>query len=171
MPLGNENLLAIWLVILWPVGLAPLAGAGDRLARIAAVLVGALVVVALGATGSFLAALAILVQILLAAVWWKRARGWLAVAVLVTLIGPETARLGREWLASGRPAVESAAPVGVPRILRRAASVVSGKDHSSRVRGVYARAGWTGLSERPLLGWGPVSVAGRPVSSSNRLRA
>jgi hypothetical protein len=159
MPLGNKNLLAGWLVILWPVGLASLSG--HRLARIGAALVGVLVVVALVGTDSLLAAFAVVVQALLAAMWWKRARvwAWLGVGALVILIGLGVARAGGGWASGGPPGGDGVTSTGAPRGLQRTARVVSGTDRSLRLRVGYARAGWLGLSKRPLLGWGPGSAS------------
>jgi len=158
MPLGHHNLLAVWLVIIWPVGLASLAGRGAG-RRILGTLVGASAVAALAVTGSFLASCALLVQSLLAAIWWKRARPWLALALVVVWIGPGAARRGIEWLQKGPVALEGAAAIdGIPWSFERAARVLSGSDGSSRVRTGYARAGWRGSSRRPFLGWGPGSV-------------
>lgn len=162
MPLGHHNLLAGWLILTWPVGLVPLRRAGAW--RAIAAIVAAVSVVALAASSSFLAACAFLIQALAAAAWWKRARPWLALALLVVWIGPAlAAREGGQTTASSRSSTQ----------LHRAREVVSGTDRSASARVVYARAGWEGFARRPLLGWGPGSTPWtvtrfvRPVSGLN----
>ena len=116
-------------------------------------------VAALAASGSFLASCALVVQSLVAASWWKRARPWLALAVLVVWIGPTVARLASERIAPVQgSALSEPAPRRQPTHLERAQRIVSRDDSSWRSRAVYAKAGWEGFAERPLLGWGPGSV-------------
>ncbi len=172
MPLGHHNLLGAWLVILWPLALAPVAA--RRAWRLPAAALGLVAVVALAATGSFLAACALFGQALLAAFWWRRARIWLAVALVIVWTGPGAVRWGTAWL-EGRGAVpELATPAGgVPGNLARSARMASGSDSSLRARLGYARAGLKGFSQRPVLGNGPGSVPWtigrfhRPVTGLN----
>ncbi len=128
LPLGHHNLLAAWLVILWPVAVLP--GRQTPLARWLAWSAGALAAVALLASGSLVAALALAAQAVLVARWWPRTRLLIAGLCLLALV--------------------SQAP--------RAASLISGSDPSFRARMTYLAAGWRGSLARPVFGWGPGSV-------------
>ncbi len=128
LPLGHHNLLAAWLVI----GL-PLAAVGLRergLHRTLAGLACLTGLAALVATRSLAGALALAVEAAFAALWFGRYRLWLAAAALAALAfqGP------------------------------RLASLTAGADPSLAARATYWRAGWEGILERPLLGWGSGSV-------------
>jgi hypothetical protein len=85
---------------------------------------------ALAATGSFLAIVALTVQALVAALWFRRLRRWLVAAILVLVA------------------------VGVPRLL----AIASATDPSTLARVSYLQGGWRGSALRPLLGWGPGST-------------
>jgi O-antigen ligase len=128
MPLGHHNLLAGWLVLLWPLSLpAALRPGVGRWAALAAL---SLTAPALLGTGSLLGLLALAIQLLLVACWWRPLRIWLLGSALVTalLLAP------------------------------RAVGVLFGTDLSAGARGVYWHAGWRGVIGRPVLGWGPGSV-------------
>ena len=157
MPLGHHNLLAAWLVIVWPLALRPLRRAGAW--RWAAVAAGALGVVTLAASGSFVAACALALQVAVAVWWWPRARPWLLLALALVWTGPTITRAGMDLLgleAPGRAAGSRRS--STPEAIRRARTVFGGSDRSLQARKVYARAGWRGFGERPVLGWGPGSV-------------
>jgi hypothetical protein len=128
MPLGHHNLLAGWLVLLWPLSLpAALRPGVGRWPALAAL---ALTATALLGTGSLMALLALAVQLVLVSWWWRPSRIWLLGSAVVTalLLAP------------------------------RAVGVLFGTDLSATARGVYWHAGWRGVIDRPLLGWGPGSV-------------
>ncbi|MGB5999168.1 MAG: O-antigen ligase family protein, partial [Thermoanaerobaculia bacterium] len=128
MPLGHHNLLAGWLILVWPLSLpaALRPGAGRWLALAAL----ALTLPALLGTGSLVGLLALAVQLLLVSWWWRPLRIWLLGSALVTalLLAP------------------------------RAVGILFGTDLSAGARTVYWHAGWRGVINRPLLGWGPGSV-------------
>lgn len=128
MPLGHHNLLAGWLVLLWPLSLPAVRrpGAGRWLA-LATLALGAS---ALVGSGSFLGLCAVAVQLLLLALWWRPLRPWLLAALLPAVL----------------------------LVLPRASSMLAGADPSAAARTVYWRAGWKGALGRPGLGWGPGSV-------------
>ncbi len=129
MPLGHHNLLAGWLVFLWPVSVLPLwsTRSAPRLAGIVAGLVAA----ALAASASLTAGVAVVGQAVLVMRWWRRTRRWVIVALALLLASqsPRLARLARE------------------------------PDLSLQARAVYLQAGWQAAVDRPALGWGPGSVA------------
>ena len=128
MPLGHHNLLTGWLVLVWPLSLpAALRPGPGRWPALAAL---ALTAPALLGTGSLMGLLALAVQLVLVAWWWRPLRIWLLGSALVTalLLAP------------------------------RAVGVLFGTDLSAGARGVYWHAGWRGVISRPLLGWGPGSV-------------
>ncbi len=134
LPLGHHNLLASWLLALGPLAALPWrdGGAGRALAALASTLG----LVALLGTGSLGAAVAVgLVAALaalcsLAALHSRKGRVVLAVAALVLL--PQ-----------------------VPRAWR----ILQGADTSVAARIGYLEAGWRGLLERPVFGWGPGSAS------------
>lgn len=159
MPLGHHNLLAAWLVIVWPVALqtARRPGSGRALAFVS----GALAIAALAASGSLLASAALTAQTGVAFRWWRGARGWLVLALVLVWGGPPGVRAGLERLRPSGPERDRATTARrarPPDTIRRARGVLSGRDRSLSARLVYARAGWRGLRERPVLGWGPGSV-------------
>jgi O-antigen ligase len=128
MPLGHHNLLAGWLVLVWPLSLpAALRPGTGRWPALAAL---ALTVPALLGTGSLVGLLALAIQLLLVSWWWRPLRIWLLGSALVTAL--------------------LLAPRGV--------GVLFGTDLSAGARSVYWHAGWRGVVSRPLLGWGPGSV-------------
>ncbi len=127
-PLGHHNLLAGWLILVLPVVTVGLARPGRQ--RWLAGSAGLVGSAALLASGSLLGVLALTAQVLLAAVLWKRLRWWL--------------------VATGLLLVSAA----LPRFL----VIVRQADMSTSARISYLEAGWRGLQERPLLGWGPGSV-------------
>lgn len=173
MPLGHHNLLAAWLVIVWPIALQTARRRGVwRLLAGASAAVG---VAALATSGSFVGSCALVVQALMGGWWWKRARVWLALAVLATWAGPVVGRVLIERPSPGQ-AVESRAAqpsAGLAVPIERAPDILAGRDSSLQARLGYARAGWRGLVERPVLGWGPGSVPWtiarhlRPVAGVN----
>ncbi len=128
MPLGHHNLLAVSLVLLWPIAVLPLrqSRAAQRLARVVAGLAAA----ALVASGSLLAAIALATQGLLVARWWPRTRVWVAALCLLALA------------------------TQIPR----GARLIRNSDLSLQARATYLAAGWRGSLSRPALGWGPGSV-------------
>jgi putative inorganic carbon (HCO3(-)) transporter len=140
MPLGHHNLLAGWLVMLLPVAVLP---ARERGPWKALGIAGGLVpVAAILASRSLAGALALAVEVGAAVGWWlwhdrgaRRSRR--TIAVLLILLG----------FAGGA--------FQIPRLRR----ILAGEDVSVRARTVYYEAGREGFLARPLLGWGPGSVA------------
>lgn len=128
LPLGHHNLLAGWLVLVWPLALV--AGRWPGASRWLAFATGAAGVLTMAATGSLLGALAIAVQILIAALWWQRLRPWV-VPGLLTLVA-----------------------LNLPRLL----TISLALDSSTLARLSYLQGGWQGLMQRPGLGWGPGAV-------------
>jgi O-antigen ligase len=141
LPLGQHNLLAVWLVLLLPVALVPALESGWR--RGLALAAGAVALVALGLTGS-LAGVA----------------GWLVEAV-VLVVGLRRL-LGRERSPAGRlllPAIVALGAAGAVLVAPRLLTVVQGTDASVLARLGYLAAAVRGFLERPILGWGPGSGA------------
>lgn len=128
MPLGHHNLLAAFLVTSLPVACAGLARRGTARSLSAVALATGLL--ALLATRSWL--------------------GWLA--GLATLLAIARA------LPRGRKLVGGAILLTCGLLLPRLVSMLRGTDLSAAARSVYARAGWNGIVDRPLLGWGPGST-------------
>ncbi len=128
LPLGHHNLLAGWLVLVFPLALA--AGRFPGVSRWLATGTGAFGLVTMAATGSLLGATAVAIQAICAAVWWKRLRLWLI------------------------PGLLTFAVLTLPRLL----SMTRTTDPSMLARVSYLEGGWRGLLERPSLGWGPGAV-------------
>ncbi len=129
LPLGHPNLLAAWLLVVVPLATLPWRdGGGWKAVAAAAATLG---LTAFAATGSLAATLAAGAVTVAVAAWWSRSRpGWTA-AVLATgvlLLALQLPRLG---------------------------AVVRGLDASTSARWSYVQAGWRGVLERPVLGWGP----------------
>lgn len=136
MPLGHHNLLATWLVTLLPLSVVPVRDSGPW--RPVAAATGAVSVVTVFATGSFVAVLALTVQVATAIFWLGRGRPW--------------ARF--RWPALLLPAV-ALVVFRAQRILE----LLRGADSSWQARWGYVQAGWEGFLKRPLVGWGPGSTA------------
>lgn len=128
LPLGHHNLLAVFLVPLLPLVAAGLAKRGWR--RWLGILSLALGITAVLATRSFDAAAALMVESVVIAFFWKRARPWaLATVLLLAMV-----------------------------VAPRGSRVLARSDPSLHARATYADAGLRGIAHRPLLGWGPGSV-------------
>ncbi len=125
LPLGHHSLLGGWLVLTLPLALLPLRHAGWS--RWLALGAGALATATLVASGSLFAVGALALEALLAALWWPRARRWMAALAFVALA------------------------LQAPRI----GGLLAGGDLSAQARLTYLAAGWRGLVARPGLGWGP----------------
>ena len=131
-PLGHPNLQAAWLLALLPLAALPWRDGGPG--RAFAAPAGALGLAALGATGSLAAALAAGGVLMVWAARWSRGRrGWTIAA-----------------LAAGALVLAAQLP--------RLGAVARGLDPSTSARWSYIQAGWRGLLERPMLGWGPGSA-------------
>lgn len=128
LPLGHHTLLAGWLVMLLPLALLPWREGGPQ--RWLATASGVTAVAALLASGSLLGGLALAAEALLAACWWPRLRRLLVVGGALLLL------------------------VCLPRLAR----VSAGADLSTQARLGYLAAGWRGVAQRPLWGWGPGAV-------------
>jgi putative inorganic carbon (HCO3(-)) transporter len=143
MPLGHHNLLAGFLVAMLPVAALGLREPGRW--RLVAAAAAALTLAGIAAAGSLLAAVAVLVEGLLALLWWRGLQRLLLPAALLIL------------------------GLQMPRV----AAIFSGADSSANARWTYLEAGWRGVSLRPWLGWGPGSTAWtlglhlRPVAGVN----
>lgn len=152
MPIGHHNQLALVLVALLPaaaLGAWRLLGPDrPRLRWSAAVLVVAVLVWTLAATGSFSGLLALLVQVAAVAAWllWRsRGRRWVArIAACAALLA--ALALAVTW---------SGSRLDVPGPLQRLGSVLRLEDPSLLSRRTYAAAAFDGFAERPILGWGP----------------
>ena len=157
-PLGHHLLLATWIVTLLPLALLPLgeAGHGRDFGRALAGVAGLSGVLAVLATRSLAGGMALIVEVAVAL--------WLLRRLPAPSDRPERpAEPAPSWL-------ERLAGGGAGRRVRRAvaaaafvvvavALVASWGDPSLRARGVYWRAGWAGVLERPVTGFGPGSTA------------
>lgn len=128
MPLGHHNLLAAFLVITLPLVVPALRRRG--ISRWLAVLALVAGVLALVETRSFLGGAALAVLALAGAARFERARHL----------------------------VLGLALLGLALLVPRATAIVRGEDSSASARQVYLRAGWDGMRERPIVGWGPGST-------------
>jgi hypothetical protein len=194
MPLGHHNLLATWLILMWPIALVGLA---DRERwRPWFVLTGTVGLLALAGTGSFLAVVAFLMQSVIAARWWRPVRVWLLAAAIALLVGPAILDRAAGWWREGlsthiqesagevtgrQPGVEprkatpgaQADERSIADPLERASRMLEGADGSARFRAALYVAGWEGWKQRPIVGWGPGSVPftiaefTRPVAGLN----
>lgn len=140
MPLGQHNLLALWLVALLPLavlhpGDGGFVGRGLRLAA------GGLGVSALVATRSLAGVAGGLVALSWILWRWSREQG--VAQRIRRLLLPAAVVLSGLCLAWP-----------LPRVL----DLVAGEDASFAARQGYWEAGWRGISEHPLLGWGPGST-------------
>ncbi len=154
LPIGHHNQLALVLVALLPPAVLgawrlPWPG-GSRARWTAAVLVGAILIWTLSATGAMSGLLALALQVGAAAAWtlWLTgARKWLvrigAVLVLVAAL-----MLTASWAVSR---------LEVPGPVQRLGAVLRLEDPSLLSRRTYAAAAKDGFAERPILGWGPGS--------------
>jgi len=139
MPLGHHRLLASWLVCLLPLACLGARWTGfSRVLAIASGLVGAAAVLL---SGSLLGAAAL---------------GLEALVLIVVLLG----RKGKIYRRGGVFALSAVLLgtillLGVLPNLDRVRNLASLEDSSMLARSVYWQAGWAGLSERPVLGWGP----------------
>ena len=152
MPIGHHNQLALVLVALLPaavLGVWRLPGPDrPRLRWSATVLVVAVLVWTLAATGSFSGLLALLVQVAAVAAWllWRgRGRRWVArIAASAALLA--ALALAVSW---------SGSRLDVPGPVQRLGAVLRLEDPSLLSRRTYAAAAFDGFAERPILGWGP----------------
>lgn len=137
MPLGHHNLLAAFLVIGLPLALPALRRRGVGRWITLVALVAS--VVALVETGSFVGGAALALLALAGAARFERARHLVFGLALLALA----------------------------LLVPRAAAIVRGEDSSASAREVYLRAGWQGVTERPVAGWGPGST---PWTLAEQLR-
>ncbi len=130
MPLGHHNLLAVWLAALLPLALIPARERGPwRWMALGSALLAAGTILA---TRSLAGAAALAFEAVVALILVARVRwGWILLAIAALVV------------------------TQAPRI----AEIASGEDLSMRARAVYYEAAWDGIRARPLLGWGPGSVA------------
>ena len=152
MPIGHHNQLALVLVGLLPpalLGARRLCGAGrPRLRQGATLLVGAVLVWTLAATGSLSGLAAVGVQALALAAWalWRAGgRRWLA-RIGLFLVASAGIALAVGWAGSR---------LDVPGPVERVGAVLRLEDPSLLARRTYATAALHGFLERPVLGWGP----------------
>ena len=152
MPIGHHNQLALVLVGLLPpalLGARRLCGAGrPRLRQGVTLLVGAVLVWTLAATGSLSGLAAVGVQALALAAWalWRAGgRRWLARIGLFLVVSAGIA-LAVGWAGSR---------LDVPGPVERVGAVLRLEDPSLLARRTYATAALHGFLERPVLGWGP----------------
>ena len=154
LPIGHHNQLALVLVALLPPAVLgawrlPWPG-GSRARWTAAVLVGAILIWTLNATGSMSGLLALVLQVGLAAAWalWLTgARKWLVrIGAFLVLVAALT--LTTSWAGSR---------LEVPGPVQRLGAVLRLEDPSLLSRRTYAAAAKDGFDERPILGWGPGS--------------
>lgn len=147
-PLGQHLLLATWIVTLLPLAVAevrptrgeneegrPRRGRAWRALAGAAIVLGAVTVLA---TRSFAGALALAVE------------AFVLLAVLPRALGTEP-RVRRALAAAAGVATLAVVVLGVV--------AARGGDPSIAARVVYWKAGWQGLLDRPLVGYGPGSTA------------
>jgi len=127
LPLGHHNLLATWLVTLGPLAVLPWR---DRApARLLAAVAALLALGALVATRSLM--------------------GLVALGMVLMVALPASRR---RWVFLGGLLVAALLLVlATPRIRR----IAAGTDPSAMARRGYLEAGWRGLRERPIFGWGP----------------
>jgi len=143
MPLGHHNLLAGFLVAMLPVTALGLREAGAW--RLLAALATGLTLVGIAASGSLLAAVAVLVEGLLTLLWMRKLQKLLLPSALLILA------------------------LQMPRV----AAIFGGSDPSANARWTYLEAGWRGVSQKPWFGWGPGATAWtlglhlRPVAGVN----
>ncbi len=176
-PLGHHLLLATWVVTLLPLALVPLLPAGDRpepapgpapgsapgpapgsgqaVGRALAAAAGVAGVIAVLATRSLGGGLALVAEALVALVLLRRVAGPAGgtVALRPPAVGRFVGRLTRGGLRA-RLGVGAAMVVVLAAVL-----VASWGDPSLHARRVYWRAGWEGILERPVTGYGPGSTA------------
>ena len=154
LPIGHHNQLALVLVALLPPAVLgawrlPLPG-GSRARWTATVLVGAILIWTLSATGSMSGLLALVLQVGVAAAWilWLTgARKWLVrIGAFLALVAVLT--LTASWVGSR---------LEVPGPVQRLGAVLRLEDPSLLSRRTYAAAAKDGFDERPILGWGPGS--------------
>ncbi len=128
MPLGHHNLLAAFLVVTLPLAVLSLRRRGP---------------------GRWLAAVAAVAGV----VALVESRSFLAGGALALLALAGAARFAR-----ARQLVVGLALLGLALLVPRATAIVRGEDSSASARRVYLRAGWEGMLERPVVGWGPGST-------------
>ncbi len=143
MPLGHHNLLAVWIVTLWPLAALPIR-AGGKIALLGWI-AGSLGIVTLVATGSL--------------------AGWLGLSLQMALgVWGVVRWMGRKVFRRLQPAVvaiglllAAAAMAGLATQGSRLLEIVAQRDTSTSARWGYMRAAGAALSERPLVGFGPGS--------------
>ncbi len=128
MPLGHHNLLAAFLVIALPLTMPALRRRG---------------------AGRWLALVAVVASV----VALVETRSFVGGAALALLALAGAARFER-----ARHLVCGLALLGLALLVPRAAAIARGDDSSASAREVYLRAGWQGVIERPVAGWGPGST-------------
>lgn len=153
-PLGHHNLLAIWLVVLWPLALLP-----GRVADVAGLSSAA--PARSGAppsTGRQVVDGAVLATAAMALLASRSLAGAIAFGVQLLWIARASSLPGQKRRVAhfGLLGVAMVAAVGWRRI---AAWLGGGVDHSLSARWEYAQAAWAGWVERPVWGWGPGSSA------------
>ena len=128
MPLGHHNLLAAFLVIALPLTMPALRRRG---------------------AGRWLALVAVVASV----VALVETRSFVGGAALALLALAGAARFER-----ARHLVCGLALLGLALLVPRAVAIARGDDSSASAREVYLRAGWQGVIERPVAGWGPGST-------------
>ena len=128
MPLGHHNLLAAFLVIALPLTMPALRRRG---------------------AGRWLALVAVVASV----VALVETRSFVGGAALALLALAGAARFER-----ARHLVCGLALLGLALLVPRAVAIARGDDSSASAREVYLRAGWHGVIERPVAGWGPGST-------------
>ncbi|HVS63307.1 MAG TPA: O-antigen ligase family protein [Thermoanaerobaculia bacterium] len=141
LPLGQHNLLAVWLVLLLPVVLVPALEPGWR--RPLALGAAAMALVVLGLTGSLAGVVGWLVEVVVLVVALRRT------------VGAERPSATR-WVL---PALLLVGVAGLASMTPRLLAILGGADSSMLARVGYLRAAVRGFIERPVLGWGPGSSA------------
>lgn len=151
-PLGHHNLLAVWVVVLWPFALLPgraLAHAGTKTSRSVPrpITLPRRIV-----DGAVLAAAA------LALLASRSLAGNLAFGLQLLWTARASTAPGRSRRLANFGLLGAAMVLAVG--WRRLASLISGGlDRSFAARWDYAEAAWSGWLQRPILGWGPGSSA------------
>ena len=155
-PLGHHNLLALWLVMLLPLGVQG-ARAGDATdLRSRTERLRERIVPALAGLGAGLACVAVLAT--------RSVGAMLAILVLIALaMGSSLRPDSRSWRLplrlSSRLFVAALLLAVLASIGPRLADMARGDDVSARVRWGYLEAAVRGIGARPLFGWGPGAAA------------
>ncbi len=147
LPLGHHNALALFCVFLFPFALLALREQGRW--RWVAVCVSMLIVVAVVSSLSLVGSAALVLQLAMQSLDPAARKG------------PEPSEkdasgLSRGWLRWVLPLLVACSVAGLQ--WARLTGLVVGVDSSLAARRSYIAAGWEGVSERLLLGWGAGSV-------------